>query len=101
MPGKTKKVFGKKVELYYHQIFFHYVLKGWTTLATVHGIEHDEGTTFEYPTYQYQIKDWEFKKKGLLKRLKEEKFIRTSLQTFETDRQTNKKDISILLPRSH
>jgi hypothetical protein len=25
---------------------------------------------FEYPTYQYQIKDWDFKKKGLLKRLK-------------------------------
>ena len=46
---------------------------------------------FEYPTYQYQIKDWEFKKKGLLKRIKEEKFIRTNLQTFETDRQTNKK----------
>ena len=46
---------------------------------------------FEYPTYQYQIKDWEFKKKGLLKRLKEEKFIRTPLQTFETDRQTNNK----------
>ena len=46
---------------------------------------------FEYPTYQYQIKDWEFKKKGLLKRLKEEKFVRTDLQTFETDRQTNKK----------
>ncbi len=31
----------------------------------VHGIDQDEGTTFEYPTYQYQIKDWEFKKKGL------------------------------------
>ena len=46
---------------------------------------------FEYPTYQYQIKDWDFKKKGLLKRLKEEKFVRTDLQTFETDRQTNKK----------
>ena len=46
---------------------------------------------FEFPSYQYQIKDWEFKKKGLLKRLKEEKFIRTDLQTFETDRQTNKK----------
>ena len=46
---------------------------------------------FEYPTYQYQIKDWDFKKKGLLKRLREEKFIRTDLQTFETDRQTNKK----------
>jgi hypothetical protein len=26
MPGKTKKVFGKKMEHYYHQIFFHYVL---------------------------------------------------------------------------
>ena len=46
---------------------------------------------FEYPTYQYQIKDWDFKKKGLLKRLKEERFVRTDLQTFETDRQTNKK----------
>ena len=46
---------------------------------------------FEYPTYQYQIKDWDFKKKGLLKRLREEKFVRTDLQTFETDRQTNKK----------
>ena len=43
---------------------------------------------FEYPSYQYQIKDWEFKKKGLLKRLKGENFIRTRLQTFETDRQT-------------
>ena len=52
---------------------------------------------FEYPTYQYQIKDWEFKKKGLLKRIKEEKFIRTDLQTFETDRQTNKKSYLCLL----
>ena len=51
---------------------------------------------FEYPTYQYQIKDWEFKKKGLLKRIKEEKFIRTDLQTFETDRQTNKNPIFII-----
>jgi len=46
---------------------------------------------FEYPSFQYHIKDWEFKKKGLLKRIKEEKFVRTDLQTFETDRQTNKK----------
>ena len=93
MPGKTKKVFGKKVELYYHQIFFHYVLLMDNVLPLAHGIEHDEKlhSLFEYPTYQYQIKDWEFKKKGLLKRLKEEKFMRTSLQTFETDRQTNKK----------
>ena len=90
MPGKTKKVFGKKVELYYHQIFFHYVLADG---QRVHCAWDRAMKTplFEYPTYQYQIKDWEFKKKGLLKRLKEEKFIRTSLQTFETDRQTNKK----------
>lgn len=27
MPGKNKKVFGKGEELYYHQIFFHYVLQ--------------------------------------------------------------------------
>ena len=46
---------------------------------------------FEYPSYQYQIQDWEFKKKGLLKRIKEEKLIRTNLQNFETDRQTSKK----------
>ena len=47
---------------------------------------------FEYPTYQYQIKDWEFKKKGLLKRIEGgEVHVRTDLQTFETDRQTNKK----------
>jgi hypothetical protein len=26
MPGNNKKIFGKKEELYYHQIFFHYVL---------------------------------------------------------------------------
>ena len=27
MPGTNRKVFGKKEELYYHQIFFHYVLQ--------------------------------------------------------------------------
>ena len=47
---------------------------------------------FEYPSYQYQVDDWDFKKKSILKRLKDEKFVRTSLQTFETDRQTNKKN---------
>ena len=46
---------------------------------------------FEFPSFQYQIKDWEFKKKGLIKRIKEEKFHRTPLQTFETDRQTSNK----------
>ena len=46
---------------------------------------------FEFPCYQYDIKDWEFKKKGLLKRINKSKFIRTELQTFETDRQTCEK----------
>ena len=43
---------------------------------------------FEFPSYQYEIKDWEFKKKGLLTRINKSKFIRTDLQDFETDRQT-------------
>ena len=43
---------------------------------------------FEFPSYQYEIKDWEFKKKGLLSRINKSKFIRTEFQTFETDRQT-------------
>jgi len=46
---------------------------------------------FEFPSYQYEIGDWDFKKKGLLGRINKQKFIRTELQTFETDRQTNKK----------
>ena len=43
---------------------------------------------FEYPSFFYKVEDWEFKKKGLLKRLDKQKFVRTELQTFETDRQT-------------
>jgi len=46
---------------------------------------------FEYPSFSYEINDWEFKKKGLLNRINSQKFVRTELQTFETDRQTNKK----------
>jgi hypothetical protein len=46
---------------------------------------------FEYPSYKYEVNDWDFKKKGLLKRINSQKFIRTSLQTFETDRQTSRK----------
>ena len=46
---------------------------------------------FEFPSYQYEIKDWEFKKKGLLNRINKSKFVRTELQTFETDRQTCEK----------
>ena len=46
---------------------------------------------FEYPSYQYQIDDRDFKKKSLLKRINAQNFIRTTLQTFETDRSTNNK----------
>ncbi len=43
---------------------------------------------FEFPSYQYEVDDWEFKKKGLFKRINKSEFYRTELQTFETDRQT-------------
>ena len=46
---------------------------------------------FEFPSYQYQIGDWDFKKKGLMNRINQSKFIRTELQNFETDRKTNNK----------
>tara|TARA_B100001996_G_scaffold369692_1_gene343347 strand:+ start:65 stop:619 length:555 start_codon:yes stop_codon:yes gene_type:complete len=43
---------------------------------------------FEFPSFQYEIDDWEFKKKGLLNRIDKGKLVRTELQPFETDRQT-------------
>ena len=46
---------------------------------------------FDFPSYQYEVEDWEFKKKGLLNRINKSKFIRTKFQTFETDRQTCEK----------
>ena len=46
---------------------------------------------FDFPSYQYEIDDWEFKKKGLLNRINKQEFKRTTLQTFETDRATNNK----------
>ena len=46
---------------------------------------------FEFPSYQYEVSDWEFKKKGLLNRINKNKFIRTELQGFETDRATCEK----------
>ena len=46
---------------------------------------------FEFPSYQYEVDDWEFKKKGLLNRINKGNFLRTELQTFETDRQTDGK----------
>ena len=46
---------------------------------------------FDFPSYQYEVDDWEFKKKGLLNRINKSNFIKTELQTFETDRRTNNK----------
>ena len=43
---------------------------------------------FEFPSYQYEVSDWEFKKKGLLNRINKGDFYRTEFQDFETDRQT-------------
>tara|TARA_E500000305_G_scaffold109035_1_gene112993 strand:- start:389 stop:955 length:567 start_codon:yes stop_codon:yes gene_type:complete len=41
---------------------------------------------FEFPSYQYEVSDWEFKKKRLLNHIDKNKFYRTELQPFETDR---------------
>ena len=46
---------------------------------------------FEFPSYQYEVSDWEFKKKGLLNRINKSDFKRTEVQTFETDRMTSGK----------
>ena len=52
---------------------------------------------FKYPSFQYELDDWEFRKKGLLKRINKQEFIRTELQTFETDRSTNNKTMFVIL----
>ena len=44
---------------------------------------------FEYPSFRYELDDWDFKKKSLLSRINKQKFIRTDMQHFETDRQTH------------
>ena len=45
---------------------------------------------FEFPAYKYKVDDWDFKKKGLLKRINRQEFYRTELQDYETDRRKNK-----------
>ena len=47
-----------------------------------------KASLFEFPSFQYEVDDWEFKKKGLLNRINKSDFYRTELQTFETDRET-------------
>ena len=44
---------------------------------------------FEFPSYQYEVDDWEFKRKGLLNRISKCDFYRTELQSFETDRRSD------------
>ena len=48
-----------------------------------------KASLFEFPSYQYEVSDWEFKKKGLLNRINKSDFKRTELQTFESDRKTD------------
>ena len=48
-----------------------------------------KASLFEFPSYQYEVSDWEFKKKGLLNRINKSDFKRTEIQTFETDRKTD------------
>ncbi len=43
---------------------------------------------FEFPSYQYEVDDWAFKKKGLLNRINKSEFVKSELQTFESDRMT-------------
>ena len=43
---------------------------------------------FEFPSYQYDVRDWQFKKKALLNRIDKSKFIRKEFQNFECDRET-------------
>ena len=44
---------------------------------------------FEFPSFRYEIPDWDFKKKGLINKINKSNFERTKLQPFETNRQTD------------
>ena len=46
---------------------------------------------FEFPSYQYEVSDWDFKKKSIQAKLNKQEFRRSELQAYDTDRQTNKK----------
>tara|TARA_B100000287_G_C20194797_1_gene607655 strand:+ start:16 stop:582 length:567 start_codon:yes stop_codon:yes gene_type:complete len=49
---------------------------------------------FEFPSYRYEVSDWEFKKKGLLNRINKQNFIRCEMhnQNYEVDRGTSGKN---------
>ena len=44
---------------------------------------------FDYPTYRYEVDNWQFHRKSLLDKFDKSKFIRTKLQSAESDRETN------------
>ena len=44
---------------------------------------------FEFPSYRYEVSDWDFKKKGLLNRINKSDLKRTELQDYESDRRTD------------
>ena len=46
---------------------------------------------FKFLSYKYDLEDWEFKKRGLLKRVNEGKFTRPVPKTHESDRRDNNK----------
>ena len=48
---------------------------------------------FEFPSFQYEAQDWEFKKKSLLKRIADQTFIKNEVQGtgYYSDRSTNNK----------
>ncbi len=48
-----------------------------------------KASLFEFPSYQYEVSDWEFKKKPLLNRINKSTFKRTEVQRFESDRGTS------------
>jgi len=44
---------------------------------------------FEYPSFQYEVDDWENKKNKIIQKLKYQKFVRKKFQNFETDKETS------------
>jgi len=44
---------------------------------------------FEFPSFRYEIPDWDFRKKGLINKINKSNFERTELQPFETNRGTD------------
>ena len=46
---------------------------------------------FEFPSYQYEVEDWDFKKKGLLERINNQQMVKDPSDIFITDRSTNGK----------